>query len=601
MQTGVPILMDNPKEVGADRIINALAAVELYGGPAIVVDFGTATTFDAVQRAGRVRRRRDRARASRSPSRRSAARGAQLRKIELARPRGGDRQEHGRGDAVRHPLRLRRPGRRRRRAGWRGSSADDPDDVTVIATGGLAPMVLDECAVIDDHEPWLTLIGLGWSSSATPDPTCQSVRRLRPPEALTRRRNSLACHERRAPAPAAEDDLPEQMRVRREKLDRLVAAGVDPYPVPSRARHTTARSARRTPELDADTAPATSRGHRTRHLPAHHRQALLRRLRDGDGDLQVMISLAEWARSRSPLEARRRPRRPRWRRGRGHHLPPRRAVESSPTAGRSRPRRCDRCRTSTRSPTRRGSGSATSTSSSTTRRGRWSGIEARSSRAARDSRRPRVRRGRDADAAARPRWCGGAAVHDPPQRLRPGHVPSHRDRAVTSSGRRRWHRAGLRDRPQLPQRGRRLDPQPRVHDARGLRGLRRLRHDWPTDPRHRARRGPAPLGQHRGRPRRQRDRPGPPMAHGSPSSTLVSRRSARQVDDATRRGAAARARGQARRRAGGRWGAGAGRARALREARRAHPDAADVRHGLPASPRRWPAAPQPRASSRRGT
>ena len=87
VKTGVPILMDNPKEVGADRIINAVAAVELYGGPAIVVDFGTATTFDAVSARGEyVGRRRSRP-ASRSPSRRSASRGAQLRKIELARPR----------------------------------------------------------------------------------------------------------------------------------------------------------------------------------------------------------------------------------------------------------------------------------------------------------------------------------------------------------------------------------------------------------------------------------------------------------------------------------------------------------------------------------
>ena len=62
VKTGVPILTDNPKEVGADRIINAVAAVELYGGPAIVVDFGTATTFDAVTRARRVRRRRHRPR-----------------------------------------------------------------------------------------------------------------------------------------------------------------------------------------------------------------------------------------------------------------------------------------------------------------------------------------------------------------------------------------------------------------------------------------------------------------------------------------------------------------------------------------------------------
>ncbi|MGZ4427210.1 MAG: type III pantothenate kinase, partial [Nocardioidaceae bacterium] len=53
VRTGVPILMDNPREVGTDRIANALAAVSLYGGPAIVVDFGgTATTFDVVSIAG---------------------------------------------------------------------------------------------------------------------------------------------------------------------------------------------------------------------------------------------------------------------------------------------------------------------------------------------------------------------------------------------------------------------------------------------------------------------------------------------------------------------------------------------------------------------
>jgi type III pantothenate kinase len=51
-KTGVPILYDNPREVGADRIVNALAAIRLHGTPAIVVDFGTATTFDAVSAAG---------------------------------------------------------------------------------------------------------------------------------------------------------------------------------------------------------------------------------------------------------------------------------------------------------------------------------------------------------------------------------------------------------------------------------------------------------------------------------------------------------------------------------------------------------------------
>ncbi|MDE2179734.1 MAG: type III pantothenate kinase [candidate division NC10 bacterium] len=52
IKTGMPILYDSPREVGADRIVNAVAAFETYGGPAIVVDFGTATTFDAISAKG---------------------------------------------------------------------------------------------------------------------------------------------------------------------------------------------------------------------------------------------------------------------------------------------------------------------------------------------------------------------------------------------------------------------------------------------------------------------------------------------------------------------------------------------------------------------
>ncbi|HXU44068.1 MAG TPA: type III pantothenate kinase [Thermoanaerobaculia bacterium] len=52
VKTGMPIRYDNPAEVGADRIVNAVAARELYGAPVVVVDFGTATTFDLVNAAG---------------------------------------------------------------------------------------------------------------------------------------------------------------------------------------------------------------------------------------------------------------------------------------------------------------------------------------------------------------------------------------------------------------------------------------------------------------------------------------------------------------------------------------------------------------------
>ncbi|HEX7284587.1 MAG TPA: type III pantothenate kinase [Candidatus Angelobacter sp.] len=52
IKTGMPVLYENPSEVGADRIVNGVAAFEKYGGPCVVVDFGTATTFDTVSRKG---------------------------------------------------------------------------------------------------------------------------------------------------------------------------------------------------------------------------------------------------------------------------------------------------------------------------------------------------------------------------------------------------------------------------------------------------------------------------------------------------------------------------------------------------------------------
>ncbi|MGI5339303.1 type III pantothenate kinase [Streptomyces sp. CA-181903] len=158
VKTGVPILMDNPKEVGADRIINAVAAVELYDGPAIVVDFGTATTFDAVSVRGEY------VGGVIAPGieisvEALGVKGAQLRKIELARPRSviGKNTVEAMQSGIIHGFAGQVDGVVNRMA---RELADDPDDVTVIATGGLAPLVLGEATVIDEHEPWLTLIGL---------------------------------------------------------------------------------------------------------------------------------------------------------------------------------------------------------------------------------------------------------------------------------------------------------------------------------------------------------------------------------------------------------------------------------------------------------
>ncbi|MER8001933.1 type III pantothenate kinase [Streptomyces sp. NPDC095613] len=158
IKTGVPILVDNPKEVGADRIINSVAAVDLYGGPAIVVDFGTATTFDAVSARGEY------AGGVIAPGieisvEALGVKGAQLRKIELARPRSviGKNTVEAMQSGILYGFAGQVDGVVTRMA---RELAADPEDVTVIATGGLAPMVLGESSVIDEHEPWLTLIGL---------------------------------------------------------------------------------------------------------------------------------------------------------------------------------------------------------------------------------------------------------------------------------------------------------------------------------------------------------------------------------------------------------------------------------------------------------
>ena len=85
-RTGVPVLTDNPKEVGADRIVNTLATHHLFGGPAIVVDFGTSTNLDVVSEKGEFLG------GALAPGIEIsidalAARAAQLRKVELLRPR----------------------------------------------------------------------------------------------------------------------------------------------------------------------------------------------------------------------------------------------------------------------------------------------------------------------------------------------------------------------------------------------------------------------------------------------------------------------------------------------------------------------------------
>ena len=90
------------------------------------------------------------------------------------------------------------------------------------------------------------------------------------------------------------------------------------------------------------------------------------------------------------------------------------------------------------------------------------------------ARRARLPRGRDAGAPAALRRRARPAVHDPPQRARQGPLPADRDRALPQAADRRRARAGVRARQGLPQRGHLVQAQPRVHDARVVRGVRRL-------------------------------------------------------------------------------------------------------------------------------
>jgi type III pantothenate kinase len=158
VRTGVPVLMDNPREVGTDRIANALAAAELYDGPCIVVDFGTATTYDVISERGEY------VGGAIAPGielslEALGRRGAQLRRVELLRPRSviaKNTVEALQAGAV-FGFAAQVEGMVSRMVVARGLGRED---VTVIATGGLAPVVLDECAAVDVHEPWLTLHGL---------------------------------------------------------------------------------------------------------------------------------------------------------------------------------------------------------------------------------------------------------------------------------------------------------------------------------------------------------------------------------------------------------------------------------------------------------
>jgi type III pantothenate kinase len=155
VKTGVRIRMDNPREVGADRIVNAAAAHHLYGGPIIITDMGTATTFDTVSREG------DYIGGVIAPGIDTAAealfmRAAMLPRVELTRPKSAIGTNTV--SAMQSGLIFGYVGliegivaRIQQELGGKAK---------VVATGGYAELIARETAVFDTVAPDLTLIGL---------------------------------------------------------------------------------------------------------------------------------------------------------------------------------------------------------------------------------------------------------------------------------------------------------------------------------------------------------------------------------------------------------------------------------------------------------
>ena len=152
---GMPIRYDNPRDVGADRIVDAVAAVELYGAPMIVVDLGTATVFDAVSRD------REYLGGAIAPGINLSADAlyyntSQLRRVELVAP--SEAVGRNTTTALQSGIVL----------GYAGLvttmvdrfKAEIGQDAKVVGTGGLVTVIADHSPVFDDINQELTLVGL---------------------------------------------------------------------------------------------------------------------------------------------------------------------------------------------------------------------------------------------------------------------------------------------------------------------------------------------------------------------------------------------------------------------------------------------------------
>ena len=155
IKTGMPIRYDNPREVGADRIANAIATYELYGGPAIIVDFGTGNNYDIVSESGEF------VGGAIAPGIEVSldalvGRASALSSIELVEPRsviGRSTTESLQSGAV-YGFAASVDGMVARFQEELGGGA------VVVATGGLAPVIAPVASSIEHLEPHLTLHGL---------------------------------------------------------------------------------------------------------------------------------------------------------------------------------------------------------------------------------------------------------------------------------------------------------------------------------------------------------------------------------------------------------------------------------------------------------
>jgi|SRR5687767_2929033 type III pantothenate kinase len=155
IKTGIKIRYEDPRAVGADRVCDAVAVMKLYGGPACVVDFGTATTFNAITKDGEYLGGAITAGINLAAEA-LFTHAAKLQRIDLQRPPSviGRNTVHAMQSGLLFGYVSMVEGMVTRFRSELG------DDMKVVATGGLAEVVAKETIVIDIIAPWLTLDGL---------------------------------------------------------------------------------------------------------------------------------------------------------------------------------------------------------------------------------------------------------------------------------------------------------------------------------------------------------------------------------------------------------------------------------------------------------